>query len=77
MTVYIQGTKKDTQEKLKTGQHVTAIEFSLYGNQAHHLTDLPVGTACKFFKKYISGQPFATSYGSIKVDRKTLLLKLV
>ncbi len=69
MQVYIQGTKKGINNKIKAGDNCACdfVEYKLMMIMHYGFSSLPQGTVVKFWTKQDpSGTPIAKSYGQVK-----------
>ena len=67
-TVYAYGTKKAVNEKIKNGEHVDFVNYSMFGaGGCFSFSELRAGTVVKFWsKRDMSGTPIARAYGQVK-----------
>jgi hypothetical protein len=63
-TVYIKGTKRQTNERLAKGERVTGVKYDMFSETPVILDHQPDGTVIKFWEKMSSGNPIAKSYGN-------------
>lgn len=72
-TVYIRGTKKDTNAKLAAGEAVQGVQYTPYTENYVYLNTIPDGTVIKFWLKSYDGTPIAKSYGNWKPSKNRIV----
>lgn len=63
-TYYVQGTKKETNQRIADGLTILAKCYSMVNEHTKPITELKQGDVIKFWTKKVGSSPVAKAYGN-------------